>query len=433
MLRVGKVGRGGQAYYLEAAHPGPGGEPPGVWRGTEARALGLEGPVSPEAFNRLLEATSPRDGTRLSPVPERMRVAAFDLTFSAPKSVSLLYALADPALSAEVRDGHAAAVDAASSYLERRAVAVRRHMEGTRRVLPSRGVAAADFLHSTSRALDPHLHTHLVVANVGVADGSFSAIDGRGIYAHRATIDALYHAQLREELTKRLGVAWGPLYRGRADILGFEATVRREFSTRSAEISAHLEAGGWASPRAARIAGAATRAPKRLDSGFGELQPVWRDRARAVGFGPRALDAVVDRGPRRARGEPFTPEVAREVAREIADRFSDQRGATRRDVVRAWALHLPSGASVESIERAADEMVGFAGGYGGTRDAPGVAEPRHVVSALRFESPKRHAQWSRIEELEAARRAQREALRAGISPRREVERSREADLGLGFG
>jgi conjugative relaxase-like TrwC/TraI family protein len=88
-------------------------------------------------------------------------------------------------------------------------------------------VPAAAFIHRLSRALDPHLHTHVVVANLGRdVEGTWSALDGRGVYAHASAIDALYHADLRFELTRRLGVAWNPPDRGRADIAGIAPEAR---------------------------------------------------------------------------------------------------------------------------------------------------------------------------------------------------------------
>ena len=119
---------------------------------------------------------------RASPVP--VQVAGYDSTFSAPKSVSLLFGLGEGDVREQVRAAHDRAVREAFAYLERSAAAVRRGAGGTR-VEPADGFVAAAFRHRTSRAGDPQLHTHVLVANLAQGpDGRWSAVDGRRLYAH---------------------------------------------------------------------------------------------------------------------------------------------------------------------------------------------------------------------------------------------------------
>ncbi|HAM03027.1 MAG TPA: hypothetical protein DCQ30_12500, partial [Acidimicrobiaceae bacterium] len=245
VLLVSKVRAGGHRYYLDATS-GPGGrgtEPPGSWLGKAARRMDMGAPVGLVALEALMEGSDPRTGELLGADRRLVTVAAFDMTFCAPKSVSLLHALGPDEVRCAVEEGHERAVTAALCYVEDRALAVRRSVPGVRRAVPVAvdTLPAAAFVHRTSRALDPHLHSHVLVANVGTGpDGSASALDGRGVYAHRATAAALYHAQLRHELTTALGVAWEPLDRGRADVAGIGPEARREFSRRSAAIAADL-------------------------------------------------------------------------------------------------------------------------------------------------------------------------------------------------
>ena len=105
------------------------------------------------------------------------------------------------------------------------------------------GFVAAAFRHRTSRAGDPHLHTHVVIANLAhsPSDGRWTALDGRPLYSWLSPVGHLYEAQLRWELTRRLGVEWGPVRNGIADIAGIPQTAMREFSTRRREIEAHLD------------------------------------------------------------------------------------------------------------------------------------------------------------------------------------------------
>ena len=138
---------------------------------------------------------------------------------------------------------------------------------GTRRgaggaqAIAGNGFVAAAFRHRTSRAGDPQLHTHVLVANLTLgADGHWSTLDGRRIYAHAKTAGYLYEARLRSELTRELGVEWTPVRNGIADIAGVPPTVLRAFSRRRAEIEAELERHGASapprrrSPRSRRVA-----------------------------------------------------------------------------------------------------------------------------------------------------------------------------------
>jgi conjugative relaxase-like TrwC/TraI family protein len=139
------------------------GEAPGVWQGRLADQLGLSGVVEADGLRALLWGRDPgTDVDLLAGRPER-RVSAFDVTFSAPKSVSLLWAFASPEASSVASIAHVEAVAIALDFLERRAGATRQQVDGERERIPT-GVAAATFVHRTSREGDPQLHTHCVVA-----------------------------------------------------------------------------------------------------------------------------------------------------------------------------------------------------------------------------------------------------------------------------
>ena len=183
----------------------------------------------------------------------RNRVPGFDLTFSAPKSVSVLYALADPLVRGQVVDALDTAVDEAVGWLEREACFVRRGSNnraayrggsdqfGTRR-LRGGGFVAAGFRHRTSRAGDPQLHTHVLVANLTRGpDGRWSALDAQAIYRCQRTAGAVFDAAVRAELTRRLGVEWVPTGRDSLEVAGIPRRVLRLFSKRRIEIEAEME------------------------------------------------------------------------------------------------------------------------------------------------------------------------------------------------
>ncbi len=423
MLRVAKVRKGGHAYYLEVAGNGSGTgiEAPGRWLGTGSGALGLRGEVAAHALAAVLEGDDPFTSRRLGRFHDRVTVAAFDLSFCAPKSVSMLHALSRPDIAGEVHAAHVRAVDAALGYVERRAVAVRRRSAGSLLPVQAEAVAAAGFVHRVSRALDPHLHSHVVMANLGRGpEGSFTALDGRGLYAHAPAADALYHAQLRHELTTRLGVTWEPLRHGRADVAGIGPEARRAFSQRATAIAEHLSARGLTSQRARAIAGHATRPDRDVHRFVEDLRPSWRARAEAVGLGPDDLGAVVDRVPRRAGPGP-DPSLGEVVAEELGRRGPT---VTRRDVVRAWCGSLDQGAPAEVVERAADRLLESLAPAGAQQDRlerRGVGERRHVVGGREVSRERRD-----LQRLLAARGME---MAPGLEPRRAMGE----DLGLGLG
>jgi conjugative relaxase-like TrwC/TraI family protein len=174
---IESIGDGVEEYYAGGA------EARGTWIGSAGASFGLSGPVDGDALRRVLAGLDPLDGTLLRGSSSPVRVAGFDLTFSAPKSVSVLFGIGDGELRTAVRHAHDRAALEAVGYLERSAAAVRRGHGGAE-VVPAAGLVAAAFRHRTSRAGDPQLHSHVLVANLGRGpDGRWSALDGRRLRA----------------------------------------------------------------------------------------------------------------------------------------------------------------------------------------------------------------------------------------------------------
>jgi conjugative relaxase-like TrwC/TraI family protein len=284
-------------------------------------------------------------------------VAGFDVTFCAPKSVSLLFALGPPGVSNEVRSAADAAMAASLGVLERVACRVRRG-QGGHTVVEADGFVAAAFRHRTSRAGDPHLHTHVVIANLAhsPSDGRWTALDGRPLYSWLSPVGHLYEAHLRWELTRRLGVGWGPVRNGIADVAGIPRPVLREFSTRRREIEAHLDEHGQHSARAAQYATYATCRAKDTSIDAEGLVPGWKARAAALGLDTEALAAVFERG---VVVEPPTPgsREAERLYRWLASAEGlTARASTfgEREVVKAICNALPAGGSVDRVLDLAD-------------------------------------------------------------------------------
>jgi conjugative relaxase-like TrwC/TraI family protein len=197
--------------------------------------------VDDEQFLALMAGLDPRDPERLlgNGYSEKS-VRGFDVTASSPKSVSVLWAVGDDWVRAEVLAAHDAAVAAVAGWVEAHAH-TRFRLGGEVVVVDAEGIVAAGFRQHTSRALDPQLHTHLVVANrVKSPDGRWLALDARTLKRDQRTLSALFHAAERAELTRRLGVEWGPVVNGIAEIDGIDRRVMEEFSTRTKAVSDRL-------------------------------------------------------------------------------------------------------------------------------------------------------------------------------------------------
>jgi conjugative relaxase-like TrwC/TraI family protein len=312
MLSIGKLAAGQARYYLDQAESRVdvvesvgdgvedyylgGGEARGSWMGIGARELGLGGPVGGDELRRVLAGLDPWTGRPLRNSTSPVRIAGFDLTFSAPKSVSVLFGVGDVRVREAVRVAHERAVVEAMGYMERSAALVRRGHGGVR-LESADGLVAAAFRHRTSRAGDPQLHTHVLVANLGRGpDGRWSALDARQVYAHARVASFVYQAVLRGELTARLGVEWTPVRQGIAEVAGVPAGVMREFSRRRAEIVAALEDRGTSGPRAAEAAALATRRAKDPRVQAERLILGWRRRAAERGLGSDGVEALLGRG-----------------------------------------------------------------------------------------------------------------------------------------
>src|SRR3712207_5108305 len=143
-----------------------------------AAALGLQGTVASEPLLRVLAGEHPATGEPLGRVLAARR-PGFDLTFSAPKSVSVLFGIGDDRLRSTLRAAHDQAVADALGYMERQAAVTRRGPAGVH-AIAGNGLVAAGFRHRTSRAGDPQLHTHVLVANLTLgADGRWTTLDAR--------------------------------------------------------------------------------------------------------------------------------------------------------------------------------------------------------------------------------------------------------------
>ena len=207
----------------------------GRWLGSAAVNFGLEGAVRAEALASVLAGAPP--GGSWSPSPRRRRTA-IGLTVAAPKSVSVLFASRDHEIARAVVQAHEASVRSAVGYLESRAVSVERSMaDGSRQSLATDGIVAASFVHGVSRSGDPHLHSHVLIANFARdREGRFGALDQRGLRAHAHALDALYRAELRDRLRRGLSLRFERSAQSVDRIEGVPYALEVALSGRTAEI-----------------------------------------------------------------------------------------------------------------------------------------------------------------------------------------------------
>ena len=265
MLSMSGMSGGQGGYYTSLASADDyyteGGEPPGLWRGKGAEEMGLIGKVDTEAFHHLFEGFTADGAEKLVQSAGRdNHRPGWDLTFSAPKSVSTLWSQADEATRRDIQQAHKEAVTAALDYLEKEAGVTRRGKGGEHEEKAK--LLIAMFEHGTSRAQDPQLHTHALVLNLGLReDGTCGTLESKHLYQHKMTAGALYRAELSALLEKRLGLQ-SERVKSWFELSGVPKNLTETFSTRRQEIETLMERMGYDGAKASAFAALATREVK---------------------------------------------------------------------------------------------------------------------------------------------------------------------------
>ncbi|PZU48990.1 MAG: TrwC protein [Sphingomonas sp.] len=260
-----------------------------AWHGAGARNLGLEGRVGEEEFAALLSGKLP-DGGQI-PAQHGVHRPGLDMTFSAPKSVSLIALIGrDQRIVQAFRE----AVNSSLAWVEKNIVEARVWDPVAKGQLAERtgNLVGATFLHDVSRNGDPQLHTHAVILNSTLAsDQKWHAIRNDKLYQDQHAIGAVFNAELRsrvEALGYETAAAPNPIG-GAFEIRGVTREVIELFSTRRIEILEALAQEDRGSPRERELAALSTRQAKNP-----EFTPVgraaeWQKTAERVGFDPTDL------------------------------------------------------------------------------------------------------------------------------------------------
>jgi Ti-type conjugative transfer relaxase TraA len=316
-------------------------ETTGRHHGTGAAALGLCGDLTAEQFGALARGIDPNTGEALVHGAGDAHRAGWDLTFTPPKSVSIIAEVAGEDLRQAALAAHQQAVQVAINFVEQHCVRARREKGGATQE-QARTIWSV-FDHHTSREQDPNLHSHCFLHNLAQrSDGSWGAIESRKIYEYKLAAGAVYRAALAEEL-QALGIEVdrdGDSFR----ITGVPQSLVDEFSKRRQQILSAAKSAGATTARGLEIAALATRKNKNHDTTPDELLAQWRAAAGEHGITVEHLDALA------------TPE--REIVRESISKTEILEALTantsifeERDLYRVVAVAAQGRAGVSEIEK----------------------------------------------------------------------------------
>lgn len=365
-------------YYDEA------GTPPGWWTGSGLARLGdgeglEEGSrVTEEQMHALYGLShDPVTGEILGSEFNVNSRSGFDLTFQVPKSASVLWAVADAGVQAQIVRAHHAAIRETLALFEREVIMTRTGKRGVAQIA-THGLVAAAFDHFDSRAGDPHLHTHVLVANrVQGVDGKWRTLDSRAMFKAIVAMSRTHSALFADRLAEYLPVVWeSPTARkrelGEVEITGIPRELNDEFSqrriaivaARTAAVEAFTRDNGRApSEREQRridyLSWATTR-PAKTQGSLAELTNVWRERALKVlvrlGWKPQTgdgrdaaewvrqlLGVVRDRVPV-LRADDLDQRYVEQVAGSVLDVVQAKRSTWTK-----WNLHSEAAAQLMNL------------------------------------------------------------------------------------
>lgn len=354
MLSIKKIesAQVAQSYFRQDDYYAEKGDTPGatgVWFGKGAEALGLSGQVDSTQFKAILDGTLPNGeqlGTIREKGGEKQHTPGWDLTFSAPKSASILALVAG---DERLREAHDEAVREALGWVEAHIAGHRRkgflgttHVDGD-------NLTAALFRHVTSREKDPQMHTHAVVMNANLDDqGKWRSLDSHPLYEFKMAVGNIYRAAYAARV-QELGYAIERVATdGRWEIAAVPEAVRQHFSLRSEKIQEAMKAYGLEGAADAERAALRTR-PAKTVAPIEQLRADWRRRAAERGFDPaRTVAEARAAGPQApAAGFRMDQAISRAVSR-LADKeavFSDAK-------LLQWSLAGSMGhARVREVER----------------------------------------------------------------------------------
>ena len=332
------------------------------WHGEAAASLGLHGPVKPKRFEDVLAGYVPGTDLRLGRLRdgEHQHRPGVDVTFSAPKSVSLeALVYAPPKTRARVVRAHDEAVRATLGFIETELLQTRSYdpVTGRRPRVQAHGMAAATFRHLASRNLDPQLHTHAVIANMTRGrDGGWRSAEFTSVERSKLLIGAYYRNELRTRL-EEIGYATVPTLVGRMpgfEIAGYQRPMLEAFSTRRRELLDYMQERGWENTPARTQQAALYTRQRKSEPDRQVLHEAWQERAQELG---PARDRDIARGRNGVsasaslQSELRAQPSALSVVRRAVEHLEERRTVFSANDLRAWALAHGGGRhSLEALD-----------------------------------------------------------------------------------
>jgi conjugative relaxase-like TrwC/TraI family protein len=333
-------------------------------RSTQRSARSRLSPFRERPFFRTEHGRDPIDAREIAATiakqsrPRTQTVAGYDLTFSPVKSVSSLWAVADPHLAAQIEHAHRAAVQDALTFIERHALFTRQGRNGVRQVDVT-GLVAAAFTHRDSRAGDPDLHTHVAVANkVQTLDGRWLSIDGRVLFKATVAASETYNTTLEHHLRDTLGIRFAdrpdtdPRKPPVREIVGADPALNQRWSTRrvlitkrQGEVATGFQRDHGRPPtpvealQLAQQATLETRDAKHEPRSLAEQRAAWHPQAAETLGGPEAVRAMITHAlnPSLAPGPAVDAEWVAAAAEKVLAAVEEHRATWQSWHVRAEA------------------------------------------------------------------------------------------------
>ena len=282
MAAIGGAGAAASYYTKDNYYTDRDASEASAWAGQGADSAGLSGEVEVDAFKAVLEGRMP-DGSIIPTGRNGIHTPGMDLTFSAPKSLSMLaYIGGDERLLV----ANMAAVKETLAWAEKNLAETRVSKDGKVTIEKTGKLVIGLFQHDTNRNLDPQAHVHAVIANATQSkDGTWRALHNGKLWEKNALLGSIYHAALREKV-EALGysVEMKGKY-GTFEIAGVDRAAIETFSTRHQQI---IEKAGTtlatATPKALEAMRVQTRQPKSIIEDRTDLRAQWKDRAAAIGL-----------------------------------------------------------------------------------------------------------------------------------------------------
>lgn len=390
---------------------------------------------------------------------DREGVSGFDLVFTPPKSVSVLWGLADDDVREQISQAHARAWQDTLAWIEQEAALTRVGAGGLRQI-NTKGLTAAAFDHLDSRAGDPNLHTHVAVsAKVMGTDGKWRSLDARVLFSLTVAASERYNALVEEQLVARLGVQFEATARPNqkvpvreitgvgADLVELFSQRRRAITASYNELVAQYRATHGHEPprneqyRLAQEATLATRAAKEAGAPLSERVQGWRARAvRALGSEQALqarLDAVLARRPDAVAIEFNRDRLTQETAEQVLEALGRRRATWNEFNVLAEATRMvrdlpPVREGWWQVTEAAQAVTQAALGSSVQLTVPDEMSPPAELARADGESvyvPKGTTKYTSLRVLDAERDLLEAAqTRAGFAVTAEVFESAAADL-----